>query len=71
VAEVTGMRERAQEFQDNPELVKNLLAEGAEKARESARATLDDVRRAMHLRSERCMKPELKSWCPIQAGRRW
>ncbi|MGB8692758.1 MAG: tryptophan--tRNA ligase [Steroidobacteraceae bacterium] len=52
VAEVTGMRERAREYQDNPELVKNLLAEGAEKARESARETLDDVRRAMHLRAE-------------------
>jgi tryptophanyl-tRNA synthetase len=52
VAEVTAMRERAREYQDNPELVKNLLAEGAEKARESARETLDDVRRAMHLRAE-------------------
>jgi tryptophanyl-tRNA synthetase len=52
VAEVSGMRERAREYQDNPELVKNLLAEGAEKARESARETLDDVRRAMHLRAE-------------------
>ena len=36
----------------NPDLVKNLVAEGAEKARESARETLDDVRRAMHLRTE-------------------
>jgi len=52
VAEVTGMRERAREYQDNPDLVKNLVAEGAEKARESARHTLDDVRRAMHLRAE-------------------
>ena len=46
------MRERAREFQDNPELVRNLVAEGAEKAREAARETLDEVRRAMHLRSE-------------------
>jgi tryptophanyl-tRNA synthetase len=52
VAEVTGMRERARDYQDNPDLVKNLVAEGAEKARESARHTLDDVRRAMHLRAE-------------------
>jgi tryptophanyl-tRNA synthetase len=52
VAEVTGMRERAKDFQDHPDLVKNLVAEGAEKARESARHTLDDVRRAMHLRNE-------------------
>jgi tryptophanyl-tRNA synthetase len=52
VSEVTTMRERAREYQDNPELIKNLLAEGAEKARESARHTLDDVRRSMHLRTE-------------------
>ncbi len=51
VEEVTGMRKRAQEFQDNPELLANLLVEGSEKAREMARATLDDVRRAMHLRA--------------------
>ncbi len=30
--------------------VRNIVAEGAEKAREAARETLDDVRRAMHLR---------------------
>jgi tryptophanyl-tRNA synthetase len=51
VEEVSGMRRRAQEFQDNPELVSNLITEGGEKARDVARATLDDVRRAMHLRS--------------------
>lgn len=51
VEEVSGMRRRAQEFQENPELVANLLTEGGEKARDAARATLDDVRRAMHLRS--------------------
>jgi tryptophanyl-tRNA synthetase len=51
VAEVTGFRERAREFQENPELVNNLVAEGSEKARDMARATLDDVRRAMHLGS--------------------
>ena len=52
VAEVSGMRERAKDYQNNPDLVKNLVAEGAEKARELARHTLDDVRRAMHLRAE-------------------
>ena len=50
VEEVGGMRKRAQEFEENPEIVRNIVAEGAEKAREAARATLDDVRRAMHLR---------------------
>jgi tryptophanyl-tRNA synthetase len=52
VEEVGGMRKRAQEFQENPEIVNNLLSEGAEKAREAARATLDEVRRAMHLRPQ-------------------
>ena len=35
-----------------PELLANILVEGGEKAREVARATLDDVRRAMHLRPQ-------------------
>jgi tryptophanyl-tRNA synthetase len=52
VEEISGMRRRAQEFEDSPELVGNILAEGAEKAREAARETLDDVRRAMHLRTD-------------------
>jgi tryptophanyl-tRNA synthetase len=52
VEEITGMRKRAQEFEDNPELVRSIVAEGADKAREAARQTLDDVRRAMHLRSD-------------------
>jgi tryptophanyl-tRNA synthetase len=48
--EVAAFRRRAQEYQDNPELVRNIVAEGAEKAREAARETIDEVRRAMHLR---------------------
>ena len=52
VEEVTTMRKRAQEYQDNPDLVRNILTEGAEKAREAARETLDEVRRAMHLRGD-------------------
>lgn len=52
VEETSGMRQRAQEFEDNPELVRGILTEGAEKAREAARETLDDVRRAMHLRGD-------------------
>jgi tryptophanyl-tRNA synthetase len=46
------MRKRAQEFEDNPELVRNIVSEGADKAREVARQTLDEVRRAMHLRAD-------------------
>jgi len=36
-----------QEFEDNPELVRGIVAEGADKAREVARQTLDEVRRTM------------------------
>jgi len=50
VEEISGIRKRAQEFEENPELVRNIVAEGAEKAREAARATMDDVRRVMNLR---------------------
>ena len=52
VAEVTEMRRRAQEYLENPELVRDIVAEGSEKAREAARETLEEVRRAMHLRSD-------------------
>src|ERR1700760_53159 len=52
VEEVTSLRKRAQEFEENPELVRSIVAEGADKARDAARQTLDEVRRAMHLRSE-------------------
>jgi tryptophanyl-tRNA synthetase len=52
VAEVTEMRRRAQEYIENPELLRDIVAEGAEKAREAARETLDEVRRAMHLRAD-------------------
>jgi tryptophanyl-tRNA synthetase len=50
VEEITAIRKRAQEFEENPELVRNIVAEGADKAREAARETLDDVRRVMNLR---------------------
>jgi tryptophanyl-tRNA synthetase len=51
VEQVGAMRRRGQEFEESPELVRTIIAEGAEKAREAARDTLDEVRRAMHLRS--------------------
>ena len=71
VAEVTEMRRRAQEFDENPELLRDIVAEGAEKAREAARETMEEVRRAMHLRDRlrSMMKPELKHR-RIQSGRR-
>ncbi len=49
VEEVTGMRQRAQEYEDNPDLVRGIIAEGCEKAREVAGQTLDDVKQAMGL----------------------
>jgi tryptophanyl-tRNA synthetase len=52
VEEISTIRQRAQEYEQNPELVRNILAEGSEKARDAARETLDDVRRAMHLRAD-------------------
>ena len=52
VAEVTEMRRRAQEYIENPELLRDIMAEGAEKAREAARETMEEVRRAMHLRAD-------------------
>ncbi|HUN26267.1 MAG TPA: tryptophan--tRNA ligase [Steroidobacteraceae bacterium] len=53
VEEVRQFRRRAQEFEDNPEILRSIFAEGADKAREAARQTLDEVRRAMHLRADR------------------
>jgi len=52
VDESTTMRKRAEEYENNPELVRALLTEGCEKARDAARETLDEVRRAMHLRGD-------------------
>jgi len=52
VEEIGAMRKRAQEYEDNPDLVRSIVAEGADKAREAARQTLDEVRRAMHLRAD-------------------
>ncbi|MDB2450697.1 tryptophan--tRNA ligase, partial [Pseudomonadales bacterium] len=43
------MRERAQQYEENPELVKSIVAEGCEKARIIAKSTLEDVRLAMGL----------------------
>jgi tryptophanyl-tRNA synthetase len=47
VAEVQLIRQRAQEFEENRDLVRGIVAEGCEKARDVARQTLDEVRQAM------------------------
>jgi len=49
VEEITAMRQRAQEYEDNPDLVRGIIAEGCEKARGVAGQTLDDVKHAMGL----------------------
>ena len=43
------MRERAQLYLDDPQLVRNIIADGCEKARKLAQETMRDVREAMGL----------------------
>jgi tryptophanyl-tRNA synthetase len=47
VVEVSTIRQRAQEYEENRDLVRGIVAEGCEKARDLARQTLDEVRQAM------------------------
>ncbi len=49
VTEIEGMRERAREYEENPDIVRNIVNEGCEEARSVARETIDDVRNAMGL----------------------
>ena len=48
-AELVPIRERAQAFIEQPELVRNIITEGNEQARDVARETLKEVRSAMGL----------------------
>ena len=43
------MRERAKQYEENPDLVKSIVSEGCEKARNIAKSTLEEVRLAMGL----------------------
>ena len=47
VNEISGFRERAREFEDSPDLVKNVVREGCEKARDTARRTMAEVMEAV------------------------
>jgi len=47
--ELAPIRERAQHYEDNPDLVRSIMADGCEKAQELARDTMRDVREAMGL----------------------
>ncbi len=49
VAEIATIRNRAQEYEQSPELVRGILEEGCERARATARETMNDVREAMGL----------------------
>ncbi len=49
VAEQAPVRERAKQFEENTDLIHSIIAEGTEKARDAARATLEEVRDAMGL----------------------
>ncbi len=47
VVEISAIRQRAQEFEENRDLVRGIIAEGCEKARDVARQTLEEVQQAM------------------------
>jgi tryptophanyl-tRNA synthetase len=48
-AELAPIRERAQTYLDDPTLVKNIVADGCEKAKKLAEETMREVREAMGL----------------------
>jgi tryptophanyl-tRNA synthetase len=47
--ELAPIQERAQEYINNPDMVRNIINEGSEKARDVARQNIDEVRQAMGL----------------------
>ncbi len=49
LAELKPIQERAVEFESDPDLVRNIINEGCEKARDEARETMDEVRHVMSL----------------------
>jgi len=49
LAELAPIRERAKEYEENRSLVRNIINEGNEKAREVAKETLTEVRQVMNL----------------------
>ncbi len=49
LAEQAPIRERAQEYIENPSVVRNIVGEGCEAAREVARETMEEVREAVGL----------------------
>lgn len=49
VEELAPMRDRAQEFIEHPDMVRSIISEGGDKARDIARLTLEEVRQVMGL----------------------
>jgi tryptophanyl-tRNA synthetase len=49
LAEQEPMRERARMYEEDPQLVRNIIADGCEKARKLAQETMRDVREAIGL----------------------
>jgi len=49
LAELAPLQERAREYEAQPDLVRTIIAEGCDIARDAARETLEDVREAMGL----------------------
>jgi tryptophanyl-tRNA synthetase len=47
VAEIGAIRQRAVEYEENPDLLRSIVNEGCERARDIARETLDEVHQAM------------------------
>ena len=47
--ELSPIQERAQLYEESPDLVRNIINEGSEKARDEARKTMDEVNHAMGL----------------------
>ena len=50
LGELAPIRERAREFEENPQLVRNILLEGGEAARSVAEETMDEVRSVIGLK---------------------
>jgi len=49
LAELKPIQERAKDLESDPDLVRNIINEGCEQARDEARDTMDEVRRVMSL----------------------
>ncbi len=49
LADLKPIQERGKEYSEQPDVVRNIINEGCERAREAARETMDEVRHVMSL----------------------